>query len=77
MEVKLAEASYIQNEIQNEHQYIVNLIERAPAGLRDELQAMLDKRKPIIESIQRQIEETIIIMPEGTERYIAQEKEAK
>ena len=42
MEVKLVEASYIQNEIQNEYQYIINLIDRAPAGIADELQAMAD-----------------------------------
>ena len=71
MEVKLIEASYIQNEIQNEYQYIINLIDRAPAGIADELQVMADKRKVIIDDLDIKINKLTVLMPEGTEKYIA------
>ena len=72
MEVKLVEASYIQNEIQNEYQYIINLIDRVPVGLRDELQTMLDKRQAIIDNIEGQKDKMKVLMPTGTEKYIAE-----
>ena len=71
MEVKLVEASYIQNEIQNEYQYIINLIDRAPAGIADELQAMADWRQTILADIDGQMDKMIVVMPTGTEKYIA------
>jgi chorismate synthase len=63
MDLKLVEAAYVQSKLNIEIQHLTAVVQTAPEGLKEDLQALLDSRKAAYDAIGSVIESAVLTIP--------------